>query len=424
MSIAQPRYSLVKKLTRQNLTILLGSMLLSFVLIATVLWLTARQRQGDAAELAAIQLGNNIAAMLVFNDPTEAERELALLADRRELSGIALYDAKGKLFASVKDLTVLAWSQPTLETAPELTPQRTYNGLAIELTIPIQVKGQLEGVLYVKETLHKLLGWFLRGLVIMSALMMLIYLAAARLLVRIQRQALQPLVELSALAERIAAERNFSLRAPLVDNNEIGSLTLRFNELLKRAEIWQSELNSQLQQQAERGDELEILALTDSLTQLPNRLYFGQLLQNMVSNSANSQQMSALMFIDLDNFKFVNDNYGHDAGDEVLIEISRRIQSCIRSDDTLCRLGGDEFALLLPKKITPQLIEQICLRLLQKVREPLWVKSAQMPVSLSIGVAFCPDHSADTATLLQQADEAMYRTKRAGKNGYQIYSAI
>lgn len=424
MSIAQTRYSLVKKLTRQNLTILLGSMLLSFVLIATVLWLTARQRQGDAAELAAIQLGNNIAAMLVFNDPTEAERELALLANRRELSGIALYDAKGKLFASAKDLTVLPWSQPSLETAPELTPQRTYNGLAIELTIPILVKGQLEGMLYVKETLHKLLGWFLRGLIIMSALMVLIYLAAARLLVRIQRQALQPLVELSALAERIATERNFSLRAPLVDNNEIGSLTLRFNELLKRAEIWQSELNSQLQQQAERGDELEILALTDSLTQLPNRLYFGQLLQNMVSSSAKSRQLSALMFIDLDNFKFVNDNYGHDAGDEVLIEISRRIQSCIRSDDTLCRLGGDEFALLLPKQITPELTEQICLRLLQKVREPLWVKAAQMPVSLSIGVAFCPVHSDDTATLLQQADEAMYRTKRAGKNGYQIYSAI
>ena len=74
MSHSQPRYSLVKKLTRQNLTILLGSMLLSFVLIATVLWLTARERQGSAAELAAIQLANNVAAMLVFNDPNEAER--------------------------------------------------------------------------------------------------------------------------------------------------------------------------------------------------------------------------------------------------------------------------------------------------------------------------------------------------------------
>lgn len=419
MNSAQPRYSLVKKLTRQNLTILLGSMVLSFVLIAMVLWLTARERQASAAELAAIQLGNNVAAMLVFNDPVEAERELSLLAARRELSGIALYDASGQLFASQKNLAVL----PLLQLPQQTTASRRYDGLAIELTVPIVVKGQIEGVLYIRETLHQLMNWFLRGVLIMSALMCLIYIAAARLLVRVQRQALSPLVALSALAERIAAERNFSLRAPVVDNNEIGSLTQRFNELLKRAEIWQTELSSQLQQQAERGDELEHLALKDSLTQLPNRHYFGQLLQQMVSNSSKYQQMSALMFIDLDNFKFVNDNYGHDAGDEVLIEISKRIQSAIRSGDTLCRLGGDEFALLLPNQITPQLTEQICHRLLQTVRQPLVVKDALMPVSLSIGVAFCPTHSDDTATLLQLADEAMYRTKRAGKNGYQIYHA-
>lgn len=420
MDSAKPRYSLVKKLTRQNLTILLGSMLLSFVLIAMVLWLTARERQASAAELAAIQLGNNVAAMLVFNDPIEAERELSLLAARRELSGIGLYDASGQLFASQKHLAVL----PLLQLPQQTSSTRQYDGLAIELTVPIVVKGQIEGVLYVRETLHQLMSWFLRGVLIMSALMFLIYLAAARLLVRVQREALSPLVELSDLAERIAAERNFSLRAPVVDNNEIGSLTQRFNELLKRAEIWQTELSSQLQQQAERGDELEHLALKDSLTQLPNRHYFGQLLQQMVSDSSKHQQMSALMFIDLDNFKFVNDNYGHDAGDEVLIEISQRIQSAIRSGDTLCRLGGDEFALLLPNQVTPQLTEQICLRLLQTVRQPLIVKDALMPVSLSIGVAFCPTHSDDTATLLQLADEAMYRTKRAGKNGYQIYNEV
>lgn len=419
MSPTQPRYSLVKKLTRQNLTILLGTMLLSFILIALVLWLTARERQASAAELAAIQLSNNIGAMLVFNDPVEAERELFLMATRRELSGLALYDAQGTLFAAVKDLAVL----PLLQPPKQASLSRIYDGLAIHLTVPVVVKGQVEGVLLVRETLHQLLSWFLRGLVIMSALMVLIYLAAARLLVKVQRQALSPLVELSALAERIAVERNFSLRAPVIDNNEIGSLTQRFNELLKRAEIWQTELSSQLKQQAERSDELEELALKDSLTQLPNRLYFGQLLPQMVNSSRSDRQLSALMFIDLDNFKYVNDNYGHDAGDEVLIEVSQRMQSVIRSDDTLCRLGGDEFALLLPKPVTPQLTEQICLRLLEKIRQPLVVKEVVMPVSLSIGVAFCPTHSDDTATLLQLADEAMYRTKRAGKNGYQIYSA-
>ncbi|MBV2130824.1 sensor domain-containing diguanylate cyclase [Arsukibacterium indicum] len=419
MSPIKPRRSLVRKLTRQNLTVLLGSMLITFTLIAIMLWLTARERQGSAAELAAIQLANNVSAMLVFNDPDAAEHELELLVKSRDIKAVALYSADGELFASLADVPTLPW-QPL----PALTqPVRRYQGLEIALTVPVIVRDNIEGVLYVSESLHQLMNWFLRGLFIISALMIVIYWFAARLLISLQRKALSPLVDLSALAEKVASERNFSLRASVVDNDEIGSLTQRFNELLKRAEIWQEELSSKLQQQAARGDELEHLAMKDSLTQLPNRHSFTELLNQMVLDSINSNMMSALMFIDVDNFKFVNDNFGHDAGDEVLIEISGRIQAAIRADDTLCRLGGDEFALLLPKQVTPQLTEQVCQRLIHKINQPIWVKNKQMPVTLSIGVALCPEHSNSAATLLQLADEAMYQAKRAGKNGYQIYSA-
>ncbi|MAD75470.1 MAG: GGDEF domain-containing protein [Rheinheimera sp.] len=419
MSAIKHRHSLVRKLTRQNLTVLLGSMLISFMLIAVMLWLTARDRQGSAAELAAIQLASNVSAMLVFNDPDAAEHELAVLASNRDLSGIALYNAKGVLFADLADVATLPWQ--TTPASQEL--HRRYHGLEIELVVPVKVKDKIEGVLYVRENMDQLMSWFLRGLLMISALMVIIYWFAARLLIRIQRKALSPLVALSALAEQVASERNFALRAAVVDNNEIGSLTLRFNELLKRAEIWQAELSSQLQQQAARGDQLEHLALKDSLTQLPNRHSFTELLNQMAQTSISNNTMSALMFIDLDNFKFVNDNYGHDAGDDVLIEVSSRIQAAIRTGDTLCRLGGDEFALLLPEQVTPQLTEQVCKRLVQKINQPIWVKNAKMPVTLSIGVALCPQHSSSAATLLQLADEAMYQAKRAGKNGYQIYSA-
>lgn len=419
LSLTKPRHSLVRKLTRQNLTVLLGSMLISFVLIALMLWLTARERQGSAAELAAIQLASNVSAMLVFNDPDAAEQELTVLVNNRDISGIALYNAQGELFADLADTATLPWqSMPTYQ-----EPQRRYYGLEIELIVPIQVRDKTEGVLYIRENLHQLMNWFLRGLLIMSGLMAAIYWFAARLLIKIQRKALSPLVALSALAEKVADERNFSLRATVIDNDEIGSLTQRFNELLKRAEIWQEELSSELQQQAARGDELEHLAMKDSLTQLPNRHSFTELLNEMVLDSSKSNMMSALMFIDVDNFKFVNDNYGHDAGDEVLIEVSSRIQAAIRAGDTLCRLGGDEFALLLPKQVTAELTEHVCRRLLEKINQPIWVKNTKMPVTLSIGVALCPQHSNSAATLLQLADEAMYQAKRAGKNGYQIYSA-
>jgi diguanylate cyclase len=419
LSPTKPRHSLVRKLTRQNLIVLLGSMLITFTLIAIMLWLTARERQSSAAELAAIQLANNVSAMLVFNDPDAAEHELDLLAKGRDLNGVALYSADGELFASLAEVSTLPWQQ--LPTSTE--PVKRYQGLEIALTVPVMVRDNIEGVLYVRESLYQLMNWFLRGLLMISALMIVIYWFAARLLISLQRKALSPLVDLSALAEKVASERNFSLRATVVDNDEIGSLTQRFNELLKRAEIWQAELSNKLQQQAARGDELEHLAMKDSLTQLPNRHSFGQLLNQMVYDSIKNNNTSALMFIDVDNFKFVNDNYGHDAGDMVLIEVSNRIQAAIRADDTLCRLGGDEFALLLPKQVTPQLTEQVCSRLLQQINKPLWVKNAQMPVTLSIGVALCPEHSTEPATLLQLADEAMYQAKRAGKNAYQIYHA-
>jgi len=105
----------------------------------------------------------------------------------------------------------------------------------------------------------------------------------------------------------------------------------------------------------------------------------------------------------------------------VLIEVSQRLSQAIRIGDQLCRLGGDEFALLLPNVTESQCVEQVCQRLVEQIRQPLLVKGEVMPVTLSIGVALCPTHADDPSQLLQCADEAMYQTKRAGKNGFQIY---
>lgn len=445
-NLIAPQHSLVRQLTRQNLQVLWSSMLLSFVLIALTLWLTARDRQASAAELAAIQLANNVSAMLAFDDPVEAHRELALLASHRELSAIALYHADGRLFASVRQLSTPA--KPFTD-ATQLrtltTPQREFVGLEVELTVPILVQDNVEGVLILREKMHKLLRWFLQGVLLMSVLMLIIFFIAARVLIQKQKQALSPLLTLSALAEQVATQRNFRLRAPIVADDEIGRLAQRFNELLKRAEVWQTELHDQIQQHAEQGEMYQQLALSDSLTGLPNRYAFGLKLQQMLertlhliaeqhshqtshatTNTAQDKQSqpslsSALLFIDLDNFKYVNDQFGHDAGDAVLIEVSRRITQGIRQQDTLCRLGGDEFALLVPAPMNATMIAQLCERLLTLVRQPLWWQHQQMPIGLSIGVALYPQHATDSATLLNHADEAMYAAKRAGKNGYRIY---
>ena len=415
------RRSLVRRLTRLNLTVLFVSMVASFLLIALVLWLTARERQGEAAELAAIQTANNVVAMLLFQDKIEASRELALLVSRRELAAIALYDAKGQLFART-DLAVPPLTTQFV-TEQQLSLQREHQGLQVYLQVPVIERNELVGVLVVVEKLHQLMSWFIQGVLIMSGIMALLYLLCARVLVRIQQSALQPLIELSALAERVATERNFSLRADVRSTDELGSLSRRFNELLKRIEIWQGEINTELAQAQQTSEQLTQLALHDSLTGLPNRLYFGQLLSSMVAHSRQHQQHLALLFIDLDNFKYVNDHFGHEAGDALLVLVGQRLSAVLRCEDKLCRLGGDEFALLLPAQSSLAATRQVCQRLLAQIREPLLVNEVAMPVGISVGVALCPEHSDEPATLLQLADEAMYVAKRAGKNDFYIWQA-
>lgn len=411
-----PAQSLVRRLTRLNLTVLFVSLVTSFMLIALVLWITARERQADSAELAALQTANNVAAMLLFQDHIEARQELTLLASRRELAALALYDAKGQLFAN-SDLAV-----PALQYQTE-SLQRQFQHLTIQLSVPVHERGEFVGTLVVHEKLHQLMSWFLQGLVLISGIMALLYLLCARILVRIQQRALQPLVELSALAERVATERNFTLRARVYRNDELGSLSRRFNELLKRSEIWQGELKTQLQHANEQSEQLSHLALFDSLTGLANRHQFSQLLSQMTAHSCQHQQLLALLFIDLDNFKYVNDTYGHDAGDALLILVSQRLSGVLRGADVLCRLGGDEFALLLPGQTNVQATELVCQRLLEQMRQPLIVHDHVMPVGASIGIAFCPLHATAPDTLLQHADAAMYVAKRAGKNDYHIWQA-
>lgn len=138
----------------------------------------------------------------------------------------------------------------------------------------------------------------------------------------------------------------------------------------------------------------------------------------MVAQTVRDNALSALMFIDLDNFKQVNDRHGHEAGDEVLREVARRMQAVLRLSDRLCRLGGDEFALLLPNLPDEGGAEHLAGRLVAAVREPMLVHGELMPVGATIGLAFCPLDARDAAGLLNRADAAMYVAKRAGKNTF------
>ncbi|MBP8306405.1 MAG: EAL domain-containing protein, partial [Burkholderiaceae bacterium] len=154
----------------------------------------------------------------------------------------------------------------------------------------------------------------------------------------------------------------------------------------------------------------------DELTRLPNRRLFTERLEGELARASRSGKLLALMFIDLDRFKAVNDALGHDAGDELLVEAARRIGESVRAGDMVARLGGDEFTVMLTDLESTIEIDPIASRLIERIQDPFAVRSEQAQISASIGIAVYPDDGQSAETLLRHADQAMYEAKKNGRN--------
>jgi len=190
---------------------------------------------------------------------------------------------------------------------------------------------------------------------------------------------------------------------------------------LKRAQEDLRYAAIQLQHDARR---LEFLAHHDTLTGLPNRAMFSERAREAVAHARRHQKTAALLFIDLDNFKTVNDTLGHDVGDALLKIISSRLRASVRGDDFVARIGGDEFCVLLQDIADPREAAAVAQKLLQELGKNYRIGEHQVTSGASIGIACVPQDGEDVATLLRLADLAMYRAKELGRNGYQFFSAM
>lgn len=174
----------------------------------------------------------------------------------------------------------------------------------------------------------------------------------------------------------------------------------------------------------EDEDLLRFKAHHDALTELPNRDLFKDRLQASINRARRYHRHFALLLIDLDRFKEVNDSLGHTAGDELLVEAARRLVSCVRETDTVARLGGDEFAIVLSEMNADDEAEQIAQRAVALLNEPYYLDAGTAQISGCIGIAVYPAHGRDIDQLLRNADQAMYQAKAGGRNTYRIYSPL
>jgi diguanylate cyclase (GGDEF)-like protein/PAS domain S-box-containing protein len=160
----------------------------------------------------------------------------------------------------------------------------------------------------------------------------------------------------------------------------------------------------------------------DFLTDLPNRSLFRERLEHEIKHSARTGLPLALLFIDLDLFKEVNDQLGHAAGDQMLQQVARRICDCVRDTDTVARLGGDEFTVLLTDVTLPERIDTIAAGILNALRQPFMLDAGEAVISCSIGITICPVDASSPEDMVRNADMAMYASKNAGRNRYQFFT--
>ncbi len=177
-----------------------------------------------------------------------------------------------------------------------------------------------------------------------------------------------------------------------------------------------------VEEQLAHAERVEYLAYHDGLTALPNRSLFSKLLGQSLNQAHRYNKRLAVMFLDLDRFKQINDTLGHEAGDQLLQEVAARLKACLRDSDTVARLGGDEFVVLLPELAEETYVATVAKKILSTVARPFELLGQEFRVTASIGISTYPQNGLDEQTLTKNADIAMYQAKEEGKNNFQFYS--
>ncbi|WP_083439128.1 diguanylate cyclase domain-containing protein [Herbaspirillum autotrophicum] len=396
-----------KLFTRPTLDNVLRRAHLSVALIAVVtagITLTAaglfavRVYSEQNLRLVARSMSYTVEAAVVFSDAVAAREALVLIGANEDIDEAEVRDIHDKILAQ--------WKRPKVGARYQLEHALGAWIMPASLSFPI-IHGDSE-IGQIRLTPHSrgLLQFLLTGLACVLVCLLVSTMVAVRLSRRMETGITGPLRNLAEIAHRVRRDRSFELRVPPAEIAELNQLNDDFNALLDELEAWQNHLQKENASLSHRANH-------DSLTGLSNRAFLETELERAVAEASLSGSRVAVLFLDSDRFKEINDTYGHASGDEVLVTIAARIKAQLREGDLVARLGGDEFAILLKPLRSSNDAVVIADKIIEDMHNPIPLPTGTTIVtSLTIGVAVFPDHACDPAALLGAADEAMYRAKQ------------
>lgn len=387
---------------KSQFTIFAITFLICTITFSSVSVLTVESYAKQNLQLISRTVSERVQPALVFKDKITLTEIINEYTAQHEVKMIQVYDSSGQLIAeSVKDTEYYSTLQNLFD--------KIFLNHPVDLTVSHNELNVGKVVLYgsSKKILIFIFKIFIGLLLGMLFMLFALWWSVNSTYHHIMKS-ISPII---SIAQLVSNQKAYNLRFPENDIKEFHNLNNVFNELLEEIQSWHNHLQNE-------NSILSYQVQHDDLTKLPNRNYFHQVLFQKFENPSTREKI-ALIFIDNNNFKGINDKYGHLAGDEVLKETANRLKSSIRQNDFVARLSGDEFAIILDSVLQTDYLITIAENLIKTCDKPIIYNDQEIYFSFSLGIALARNaHSIED--VISQADQAMYKAKDL-KNHWYIY---
>lgn len=373
----------------------------------------------DKINTQASLIAASVGSAIIFADERSAEKTIALLSTDKAVEYAAIIFPDKTIFARYVGKSNVAVPKIDLLLAKYMSDDY------LDIVHKIVNQGDVIGYVYIKSNLNKLkreTAFYQKSLAIILFFSIILTYILAHFF---QKSITVPIDLMVSYVTELSISKDYTKRLEHHSGDELGTLAQGFNDMLTTVQEHEKELKNHsdnLQQLVDkRTKQLYQRAHYDSLTELPNRALLLDRLNHAIATAKRKKTQLAVLFMDLDRFKIINDSLGHDVGDELLQSVGIRLTQVCRESDTIARLGGDEFVFLIEEINTPEDPGRMAKKINNLFTAPFYLRNHTLHAATSIGVCIYPEDGKDSETLLKNADVSMYHSKKIGPGGYCFY---